>query len=75
MMSLSVQKLCQQKGVSLLNLAEKSGLELKRIQTIYHGQWTPSPSERERIAQALDTPSDEIDWKHTTPVEHFYGPG
>ena len=74
-MSISVQKLCKQKGVSLLNLAEQSGLDLKRLQIIYRGQWTPSPSEREKIAQALGTSSDEIAWKHSTPVEHFYGPG
>jgi len=75
MMSISVEKLCKQKGVSLLSLAERSGLDLKRLQTIYRGQWTPSPNERERIAQALGTSSNEIAWEHSTPIEHFYGPG
>ena len=75
MMSISVQKLCEQEGVSLLSLAERSGLDLKRLQTIYRGQWTPSPNEREKIAQALGTSSDEIAWQHTTPIEHFHGPG
>ena len=75
MMSISVQKLCEQQGVSLLSLAERSGLDLKRLQTIYRGQWTPSPSEREKIAQALGTSSDEIAWEHSTPIEHFHGPG
>ncbi len=75
MMSISVQKLCKQKGVSLLSLAEQSGLDLKRLQTIYRGQWTPSPIERERIAQTLGTSSDDIAWEHSTPIEHFYGPG
>jgi transcriptional regulator with XRE-family HTH domain len=75
MMSISVQKLCKNKGISLLSLAERSGLDLQRLQTIYRGQWTPSPNEREKIAQALDTSSDDIAWAHSTPVEHFYGPG
>ncbi len=75
MMSISVQKLCKDKGVSLLGLAERSGLDLKRLETIYRSQWTPSPSEREKIAQALGTSSDEIAWEHSTPIEHFYGPG
>jgi transcriptional regulator with XRE-family HTH domain len=75
MMSISVQNLCKQKGVSLLSLAERSGLDLKRLQSIYLGQWTPSPREREKIAQALGTSSDEIAWEHSTPIEHFYGPG
>ena len=75
MMSISVQKLCKRKGVSLLSLAERSGLDLKRLQSIYLGQWTPSPNEREKIAQALATASDDIAWEHSTPIEHFYGPG
>ena len=75
MMSISVQKLCKDRGMSLLSLAERSGLDLKRLQSIYLGRWTPSPSERERIAQALGTSSDEIVWEHSTPIEHFYGPG
>jgi transcriptional regulator with XRE-family HTH domain len=74
-MSISVEKLCKQKGISLLGLAERSGLDLKRLQTIYRGQWTPSPSEREKIAQALGTSSDEIAWEHSTQIEHFHGPG
>jgi transcriptional regulator with XRE-family HTH domain len=74
-MSISVQNLCKQKGISLLILAERSGLDLKRLQSIYLGQWTPSPNEREKIAPALRTSSNGIAWKQTTSVEHFYGPG
>ena len=73
-MSISVQKLCKDKGISLLSLAELSGLDLKRLQSIYLGRWTPSPNEREKIAQALATASDDIAWEHSTPIEHFYGP-
>jgi transcriptional regulator with XRE-family HTH domain len=73
-MSVSIQNLCQQKRVSLLCLAERSGMDLKRVQTIYLGRWTPSASQRAKIAQALDTPTGDIAWQHATPVEHFYGP-
>ena len=75
MMATSVQKLCKDKGISLLSLAERSALDLKRLESIYLGRWTPSPNERERIAQALGTSSNEIAWEHSTPIEHFYGPG
>ena len=74
-MSISVQKLCRDKGISFLSLAKRSGLDLKRLESIYRGQWTPSPSEREKIAQALGTSSSEIAWEHSTSIEHFYGPG
>jgi len=73
-MLFSIQELCKQKGVSLLNLIERSGIDRERIQSIYLGRWTPNPTQRENIAQALDTPSADIAWQHSTPVEHFYGP-
>lgn len=73
-MPISIHNLCQQRGVSLLSLAERSGVDLKRLQAIYLGRWTPSASQRAKIAQALDTPKDDIAWQHSTPVENFYGP-
>lgn len=74
-MSFTVHKLCSQKGVSLLSLVERTGMDLGRLQAIYLGRWTPNPTQRKNIAQALETPSDDIAWQHRTPVEHFYGPG
>ena len=73
-MSISIPNLCQQKGVSLPSLAERSGVDLTRLQAIYLGRWTPSANQRAKISEALDTPTDDIAWQHSTPVEHFYGP-
>jgi transcriptional regulator with XRE-family HTH domain len=73
-MSISMHNLCRQKGVSLLSLAERSGVDLTRLQAIDLGRWTPSADQRAKIAQALDTPKDDIAWQHSIPVEHFYGP-
>ena len=73
-MLFSVQELCKQKGVSLLNLVERSGLDLEQLRAIYLGRWTPNPTQRENIARALGTPSGDIVWQHRTAVEHFYGP-
>ncbi len=73
-MSISIHNLCHKKGVSLPSLAERSGVDLTRLQAIYLGRWTPSADQRAKIAQALDTPKDDIAWQHRTPVEHFYGP-
>ena len=73
-MSISIQILCQQKGVSLLSLAERSGVDLTRLRAIYLGRWTPSANQPAKISEALGTPKDDIAWQHSTPVEHFYGP-
>ncbi len=75
MRAIGVQKLCEEKEVSLLSLAQRSGTSLTRLRAIFLGRWTPSPQERNAIADALDTPSSHIAWEHNTPVEHFYGPG
>ena len=73
-MSFTVHELCDQKGVSLLNLVERTGMDLERLQAIYLGRWTPNPDQRANIAQALNTTSNDIVWHHGIPVEHFYGP-
>ena len=73
--SIGLQKLCKERELSLLSLAERSGIGLKRLQAIYLGRWTPNPQDRDAIAQALDKPNGDIAWEHNTPVEHFYGPG
>lgn len=73
-MTTSLQVLCVQKGVSLLSLAERSGVDLKRLQAILRSRWTPNAAQRVKIALALNVPNDDIAWEHRTPVEHFYGP-
>lgn len=74
-MSVSVQKLCQDQDVSMLALADRSGLGVERTAAIFQGRWTPSSKEREKIAVALGAAREDIAWEHGTPVEHFYGPG
>ena len=74
-MSVSVHKLCQDKEVSMLSLADRSGLGVERIVAIFQGRWTPSPKEREKVAAALGAAREDIAWEHGTPVEHLYGPG
>ena len=73
-MPTSIQELCQQKGVCLPSLAERSGVDLTLLQAIYLGRWTPSANQPAKISEALDTPKDDIALQHSTPVEHFYGP-
>jgi lambda repressor-like predicted transcriptional regulator len=74
-MSANVHDLCVEKGISLEQLSQQSGLDLPRVQAIYLGRWTPSPTERLRIAMALGVSPDEIAWGHKVPIQHIYGHG
>jgi len=74
-MATNIQDLCKEKGLSLLELADRSGLDLPKTNAIFQGRWTPSPKERQGIATALDTAVDGIAWGHATPIQHIYGLG
>ena len=74
-MSRSVHDLCTEHGLSLEELAEKSGLDIGRVQAIYLRRWTPSPTERQRIADVFGVTKDDITWGHKTPIQHIYGQG
>jgi transcriptional regulator with XRE-family HTH domain len=74
-MSQSVIDHCQQQQITLAQLVEQSGLEQDRIAAILLGRWTPSPAERQAIADVLHVPINEVLWGHKTPVEHLYGHG
>lgn len=66
---------CKRNKVSLLELADRSGLDLPKTRAIFLGRWTPNPDERKRIATALNVGVDEIAWGHETPIQHIYGHG
>lgn len=70
-----IQEICRRRGVSLLELADRSGLDLPKVRAIFLGRWTPSPQERTKIAAALELPVDAIAWGHNTPIQHIYGHG
>ncbi len=74
-MAASVQEMSKQKGLSLLELADRSGLDLPKVRAIFLGRWTPSPQERASISAALEVAQDEIAWGHNTPIQHIYGHG
>ena len=56
-------------------LAEKAGLDENRVLAIALGRWTPSPSEREKVAAAFGLTREQIAWGHKTPIQHIYGSG
>jgi ribosome-binding protein aMBF1 (putative translation factor) len=61
----TVEHLLEQTGLSIEELAARAKLDTVRAAAIADGRWTPSPKERERIAEAFAVPLDEISWGHT----------
>ena len=62
-------------GMSVPDLVANSGLESRVVKLLLAGSYTPSPSERTRIAGALGVAVEEIAWGHTVPVQHLRGNG
>lgn len=65
----------EETGTSLEQLVEASGLEAKLVKAIATGNYTPSPTERQRLAAALGVSVDDIEWGHAVPVDHLWGHG
>jgi len=65
----------EEKGMSIAQLAKASGLEVQRVKAISEGNYTASPSDRQRLADALEITIEDIAWGHTVPVEHLRGNG
>jgi transcriptional regulator with XRE-family HTH domain len=71
----SVQQLCEEQRIDYKELAERSGVDEQRVLAIILGRWTPSPTERDKVATVLGTTRDKIAWGHKTPIQHLYGSG
>ena len=74
-MALSVAQWCQQKQMTAQSLSDAARLDPSRVDAIVQGRWTPSPTERERIATSLGVTVEDIAWGHVTPIQHLYGHG
>ena len=65
----------EETGTTLEQLVEASGLEAKLVKAIATGNYTPGPTERQRLAAALGVSIDVIAWGHAVPVDHLWGHG
>lgn len=65
----------EETGMSADQLVAKAGLDRKLVKAIVSGNYTPSPSQRQRLAAALGVSTDDIAWGHAVPVEHLRGNG
>jgi transcriptional regulator with XRE-family HTH domain len=74
-MTRSVAELCREQSIDVADLAGRSGLDESRVTAIALGRWTPSPAERQKIADVFGVAVNQIAWGHTTPIQHLYGHG
>ncbi len=65
----------EETGMSVDQLVTAAGLDAKLIKAIVSGNYTPSPSQRQRLAAALGVSTDDISWGHAVGVEHLRGNG
>jgi hypothetical protein len=71
----TVAELCQKRQLDVKSLAEQAGVDEQRVLAIVLGRWTPSPSERDKIAAVFGLTREQITWGHKTPIQHIYGHG
>jgi len=62
-------------GISVDQLVASAGLDKKTVKAIVNGNYTPSPSQRQRLAAALGASTGDISWDHAVPVQHLRGNG
>ena len=70
-----IARYMEEMGISVDQLVATAGLDAKLVAAIVSGNYTPSPSERQRLAAALGLTKDEISWDHAIPVQHLRGNG
>jgi transcriptional regulator with XRE-family HTH domain len=70
-----IARYMEEMGISAEDLISRSGLDDETVRAIVTGNYTPSPSQRKRLAAALGLSVDAISWGHAVPVEHLRGNG
>ena len=61
----TVDQLFEEANLTVEDVAEQAKLTPERVEAIATGRWTPSPSERERIAAVFGVSVRKISWGHT----------
>jgi ribosome-binding protein aMBF1 (putative translation factor) len=65
----------EEAGISVVQLVATTGLDAKLVKAIVEGNYTPTPSQRQKLAAALGVSADDISWGHAVPVQHLRGNG
>jgi plasmid maintenance system antidote protein VapI len=61
--------------IDLNQLVELTGLEEKLVKAIITGNYTASPTQRQRLATALGLSPQDVSWDHAISVQHLRGNG
>ena len=64
-----------EKGLTLAQLVDASGLDDRVVKAVVAARYTPSPDQRQRLAAALGVGVEDIAWGHAAQVSHVYGHG
>ena len=70
-----IARYVEETGISVGQLVTATGMDAKLVKVIIRGNYTPSPSQRHRLAAALGVSTDDISWGHAVPVQHMRGNG
>jgi plasmid maintenance system antidote protein VapI len=70
-----IARYMEEAGIGVGQLVTATGLDAKLVRAIVSGNYTASPSQRERLAAALGVSREDISWGHAVPVEHIRGNG
>ena len=70
-----IARYMEESGISAGQLVAATGLDAKLVKAIVSGNYTPSPSQRQRLAAALSVSTEDIAWGHAVPVQHIRGNG
>jgi hypothetical protein len=65
----------EEAGMSIDQLVVAAGLDTKLVKAIVSGNYTPSPTQRQRLAGALGVSVGDISWGHTVEVQYLRGNG
>ena len=71
----SIARYAEEKGISVSQLVTTTGLDAKLVKAIVEGNFTPSPTQRQRLAAALGVSLEDVSWGHAVAVEHLRGNG
>ncbi len=70
-----IGQLMTEARVGIDQVVERTGMDERVVKAVVNGNYTPSPAQRKRLADALGVAVDDIMWGHAVPVDHLYGHG